>query len=328
METKKDAVISVDLGGTNTKAGLVTNDGKIVARAEVPSGISEGMPVVERRIIELIKRLMAGCGEVYSLTGIGLCCPGVVNPFTGMVLASAPNIPGLAGYPLAANIKKALLQIPLGIMNDAKAAALGEASYGAGVGGSTVAFFGLGTGAGFGTVLNGKVYQGANYEAGEVGHSAIPVDFEYDRKCVCGRHGCVEAYLGTVGFLRTWMTLRCLGIETGYSPEIGQENIKDVFQYAKRGDILCLKAVKESSRHLAIAMAQVISHWNPDVFVIGGQIARDGDFFIPFVREELDKLLSSQPGLLRNLKIVPGKYPADAGFLGAAKNVFDMVAAR
>ncbi|MDD5527844.1 MAG: ROK family protein [Patescibacteria group bacterium] len=318
---EKKVVLGIDLGGTNIKGLLVSANGQIIGRDELKSDVTKGIAAVEEKILQLATQLVRKKPENCELIGVGLCTPGVVDPKTGIVKENSPNIPGLINYPLAQNIAK-IMRLPVLNMNDAKAAALGEAIYGAGRGSRFVCFLGLGTGVGGGVVIDGKPYLGYNNSAGELGHICVE---NGGLQCRCGQKGCLEAYAGTEAFLNYWDFLyREAKIETQYFPKNGKGKIFDIFSRAKQGDSLCLKVVKETCHYLARGIAQILTQWNPEVFVIGGQISRDGDFFLPFIREEINqKLGTSRPCLLKGFEIVAGKFPAEAGCLGAARNALE-----
>jgi glucokinase len=315
--------LGIDLGGTETKVCLVSESGEILNKAKVQSLVKEGIKEVERIIIGIILRLLSDSGNLKSrIVGAGLGFPGFVDSVSGVGIGNSPNIKEIEGYPLRENIEKAIgLKVVAG--NDAKCYALGESWVGAGSGARTMCFFGIGTGIGGGVVIDGKPYLGIKSMAGELGH--VSIDFN-GRFCGCGRRGCLEAYIGTSGFFRTWDELKASKqFSTTYFPKAGQENIKEIFLHAKKGDEVCLATVKTTSIFLAKGMISQIIAWNPDVFVIGGQVSRDWDLFGPLVNNVIQKDLggSMQKLLLEGLRIVPAKYPSDGGCLGAAKSLFD-----
>ena len=184
--------IGIDLGGTNIKAGIVDLlTGKLIAIRSTPTRAHEGHEIVMRRSADLIEDLIAASRlRRTEIGGIGIGVPGVLDLEQGLVLF-LPNLPGSwPNVPLARFIQEKI-DIPVRLLNDARAITLGEWKFGAGRGVETLACFAVGTGIGGSLVINGKLHLGIGGTAGELGHQTI--DFN-GPLCGCGNRGCLEAY--------------------------------------------------------------------------------------------------------------------------------------
>jgi glucokinase len=316
---KQQVALTVDLGGSFLKVCLITRGGKIISCEKRPSRIEDGLLAVENLIVEIATEMYRRHVS-YELVGIGVGMPGVVDHKNGIVIENSPNIPALVGYPLVWNVSRRL-RLPGTGGNDAKLQALGEAYFGAGRGKKIVAFLGLGTGVGGGLVINGKVFLGHNDRGGELGH--ISLDYN-GSVCGCGRRGCLEAYVGTPAILASWKKhYLAHELETAYNPESGLEDVKEIFLYASQSDRLCWQTVQEWSEYLALGMETIIISFSPSIFILGGQISKDFGLFKPFLANKLnERLAGARPDLLKDLPIVPGQHPLEAGCLGAARMAF------
>src|SRR5258708_2848645 len=185
-------VIGVDIGGTKVAAGLVTSSGEIQRQIRTPmiSGDSAevGLVAVRRAIDELLEGQSTHAAKI---GGIGICAPGPLDPATGTVI-NPPNLPCWRNFPLSSEIEK-IYGVKAIIDNDANAAALAEARWGAGRGYHQIFYATVGTGIGTGIVFDGRIYHGRTGAAGEGGHNTI--DFHGPR-CGCGKPGCIEAFAG------------------------------------------------------------------------------------------------------------------------------------
>src|SRR5580700_11974563 len=180
-------VVGVDVGGTKVAAGLVDCSGKIHAQSRMPMVASDaalGLAAVAA-VIDELQRMSPGRDRIRP---IGICAPGPLNPTTGMII-NPPNLPGWHKYPLAEEIRKLYPAAKVKIDNDANAAALAEAKWGAGRNYRNVFYATIGTGIGTGFVIDGKVYHGRTGLATEGGHVGVDLN---GPQCACGKRGCIE----------------------------------------------------------------------------------------------------------------------------------------
>jgi fructokinase len=251
--------IGIDLGGTKIEALLLGEDGREVKRRRVstPRDDYEG---TLRAIRDLVTRIEA---DEPSRATVGVGMPGTLSPATGLVKNA--NSVWLIGRPLVEDLEK-LLGRPVRFANDANCFALSEATDGAARGARIVFGVILGTGAGGGLVVDGKVLVGCNAIAGEWGHNPLPWPEPGEwpgPPCYCGRAGCVETFLSGPGLARDH---EATAGERLTAEEIGRR--------AKSGDPTCQGTLGRHERRLARALASVVNIVDPDVIVIGGGLSR------------------------------------------------------
>jgi len=306
--------IGVDLGGTNIKAGVVSASGEVVATTECPTLAAEGPDAVVGRMAKLVADLKPKAGS--DVAGVGVGSPGPLNQLTGM-LYFTPNMPGWDNYPLGANLaKKTGMKIV--VDNDANVAALGEYQFGAGKGTRTMILLTLGTGIGGGVIIEGKVLNGPDVTAGEVGHIVINPD---GPKCGCGNHGCMEAYCGTAGILsRAWTLLEKPNAVSMLRDWTGDDRLKltpaMLTKAAEQGDGIAISVLRETGRLLGVGIASLTNLFAPDMVLLGGGISGAGEFIFRSVREEVEKRAMAPNN--KRVKILPAKLGNTAGLVGAA----------
>jgi len=189
--------IGIDLGGTNIAGGICDAAGNIIKKASVPTFAARGADFVIADIIALCRRLVSDSGLSFDDIGsIGIGCPGIVFPPDGSIV-SAPNI-NFTNVPIG-KIIGAAFDVPVIVENDANCAALGEAKFGAARGVRNSVTITLGTGIGGGIIINGAIYSGSFFGAGELGHHIICAG---GVACGCGNLGCWEAYASATALIR------------------------------------------------------------------------------------------------------------------------------
>lgn len=260
-------ILGIDIGGTYTK-GVLMKDFSPVGELEISTDASDLPGVVE----ELAEKLARGAGIVFSdLSGVGVGCPGVIDSENGVVVR-ADNL-GLEYYPLKAELEKRL-ELPVKICNDANAAALGEAKFGAGKGYSDSILVTLGTGVGGGIVIGGKLFEGNKGAGAEIGHMVI--EHGGDR-CSCGRYGCFEAYCSAKALTR--YTREAMEDDTAsamwqtytYSTADG----RTAFEYMDC-DRTAKRVVDKYLRYLSCGLINLANIFRPQVIIIGGGVAAQG----------------------------------------------------
>ena len=186
---EKSYAVGIDLGGTQIKGALIDHQGNLLATKKTATLAAEGVKAVVERIRELVSELLRSVPVGESVAGIGLAVPGVVDMPSGTVLF-LPNLPG--GWPDVplASLVGDHFHLPTHLINDARAATLGEKRFGAGKDSKNMVCLTLGTGIGGGIIINNQLYFGSEGTAGEVGHQTVE---SYGPPCNCGNDGCVEA---------------------------------------------------------------------------------------------------------------------------------------
>ena len=303
-------VIGVDLGGTNTRTALVDREGTVLDKHKEATVAAGGHERVIAKLIVNINRQRENAGRLgRTVIAVGVGAPGVIHEQTGVVVKS-PNFPDWNNLPLRKTLELEL-GIPVIIENDANAAALGEQWRGAGSGIKSMIFLTLGTGVGGGIILGGRIWHGADGMAGEVGHMTISPD---GRPCGCGNTGCLEMYASSRGIVMTFGEIwsqqdAAAPLPTGITSE-------QVYQAARSGDHIAVRAMQDMGRSLGIGIANLINIFNPEMVVIGGGVRDAWDLFIDATRDEIRRRAFEYPA--ERTKIVPSVLGDDAGMVGAA----------
>lgn len=293
--------IGIDLGGTNTAAGLVDEQGRILDRASVKTNLPTNLERIIRDIVHLTKTLMERNGlQKADIRSVGVGVPCTANIETGW-MQDADHL-GFPGGPLVEPLEQAL-GMGVAIGNDADAAALGEFR-GGGYAGNSFVLVTLGTGIGGGIILGGKLYTSINNAAGELGHMTIRMDGE---PCCCGRKGCFEAY----GSATALICQACAA--TGETIT----EAKTVFDRAAAGDEAFISVLDKYTTYLAEGLANIINIFGPDWLCIGGGVSAAGDALLEPIRAKTYKKVFAK-NAKKNTQIILAKLHNDAGIIGAA----------
>lgn len=301
--------LGIDIGGTSVKGVLIDGNGKILSDGSVPTGCENGGEKMCKNIASLCADLQSRAGVKPVAAGVG--CPGMIAE-DGTVLF-AGNL-GLKNFPLKERLSAAL-NMPVTVTNDANAAALGEAAFGAGKEYSDSVFVTLGTGVGGGIIIGGRIFAGGKNVGAEIGHMVIRHGGE---KCTCGRKGCFEAYSSATALIRD--TRRAM--EEDKSSAMwsvgGLENVtgKTAFDFAKT-DPAAQKVVDGYIYDLACGIINLANIFRPQAVILGGGVAEQGERLIAPLQERLDaKIFGGQN--YAAVKIVKASLGNLAGALGSA----------
>ena len=276
MKSNEPLYLGVDVGGTKVAAGLVTSRGEILSKVRVPMKSREDAAAGLRSVEEAIDAaLSAEPARKASIAGIGIVSPGPVDPLRGIVV-NPGNLPCWRNYPLVAEIKKSR-GLPTILDNDANAAALAEARWGAGAGYPSVFYVTIGTGIGTGFVFDGSIYHGRTGAAAEGGH--VSIDYR-GPLCPCGKRGCIEALAaGPALAHRARERLAARGVEArtllalaGGDPAAVTAEI--VAKAWHDRDPLATALLEETADLLAIWLGNMIDLFDPDVIVVGGGMGK------------------------------------------------------
>ncbi|MED4603411.1 ROK family glucokinase [Paenibacillus validus] len=304
--------LGVDLGGTAIKVGLCDEQGNLLQTDEGPTGTEHGPDVVLENIAQYARKLVTESAYTWDqVAGIGAGIAGFLDIPEGFVKLS-PNL-GWRNVPVKKILEEKLGK-PVKIDNDANVAALGEAWAGAGRGIANIVCYTLGTGVGGGIIINGRIYQGSNGMAGELGHMIIVPDLEAI-DCGCGKKGCLETVSSATGIIRMGKE----AVERGEHTSLALvENImaKDVFDAAKTGDETALRIINRAAMYLGKSMATVSVVINPQRFVVGGGVSKAGDILFDAIRKYYREC--TQETAQEGVDIVPAILGNDAGIVGAA----------
>ncbi len=318
-EPKRRLAIGIDLGGTDIKAGLVDEDGNVLAVRRIPTKTESGVNGVLSRFADLVKELETDMPEAGELIGIGLGIPGSIDLHSNRVRACA-NLEGWENRDIAGELG-ALLGRPVLIENDANLAAYAEYLHGAGQNVASMMTLTLGTGVGGGTILNGKIWRGADGTASEVGHMIVTSD---GRLCGCGQRGCLETYASASSIARIAEERLQSGTESSLRAvqnSGGGITSKIIAEHAANGDNVALDVWNEACRHLAEAIVGLQHVINPGRIILAGGMSAAGPILLDTVRRFVAQLMPGKVGTHPDVQLA--QLGNDAGFLGAALLVFN-----
>lgn len=308
-------ILGIDIGGTKLAAGVVTPDGELLSQDRVPTLASEGPDRVINRLIDLCRHVVNLANVSWSqIEAAGVGCGGPLDPHTG-VIKEPPNLPGWIDVPLVQRLHEAL-GVPVFLDNDANAAALGEHRFGAGRGVANMVYLTISTGVGGGIIIENRLYQGVNGNAGEIGH--MSVDFR-GRPCNCGSRGCLEAYASGTNIAARAREAVLAGrpsVLTTLAGEPAKITGETVWEAIQQGDALARQVWDETMEILGTGITNVIHIFNPSLVVLGGGITNFGDLlFEPLRRIAQERVMGP---LAQVVQIVPAQLGGQVGVLGAA----------
>jgi glucokinase len=306
--------IGVDLGGTNIKAGVVDETGRILAEDSRKTKIPRPENEVSADIVETILCALSRAElTLDDIEGVGVGCPGRMDSVQGVVVYSNNLI--WREYPLCDVLRESLHR-PVYLGNDANVAALGEVWAGSALGASSAVIITLGTGVGAGIVIDSRILTGYNEAASEFGHTVIVYD---GAPCTCGRRGCLEAYTSATGLIR--MTREAME----QHPESLLWKLTDLagvdgriaFIASRKGDQTAAEVINHYIGYLACGLTNVINAIQPEVISLGGGVAKEGDPLLIPLRERVYKEVYSGLGE-KYTRIELCTLGYKAGIIGAA----------
>jgi glucokinase len=311
--------IGIDLGGTNIVAAVVDSDGNILSELDTPTAAGRPDHAILDDMVRLAEEALTASGvSRAAIEGVGAVAPGATNKSTGIV-EFANNL-AWKDVPMRAYLEQAL-NLPVYIENDANAAAFGEYTVGAAKGYESVIMVTIGTGIGGGFVVGGKIYDGANFAAMEIGHMVIVKD---GRPCPCGRLGCWESYGSATGLITTTKEYMKM-YPNSMLWEMAGGDLKNVngqipFEAMKKGDEAAAKVVASFIDSFSCGLASLINILQPDIITVGGGISNQGETLLAPVREKVAVEIYTRNSK-SNPKIVRAALGSHAGVIGAA-NLF------
>lgn len=304
-------VFGIDLGGTTVKLGLLSVEGVLQEKWEIPTRTENGGEKILPDIAASVKEKMAALNiTAAQVLGAGLGVPGAV--LEDRYVEPCVNLNGWGGD--VAGMLSELCGFPVKAANDANAAALGEMWRGGGEGCDNVVFVTLGTGVGGGIIVGGKLLSGVHGAAGELGH--IKVNPHETECCGCGKKGCLEQYASATGIVREANRLLKASDVPSALRSLEKVTAKDVFDYAKQGDAMAKDVVAFFGETLGRALSIVSCVCDPEVFVIGGGVSAAGQVILDVVAESFVR--NAFPAS-EGTRFTLAKLGNDAGVYGAAR---------
>lgn len=317
IDLSKNIAIGIDIGGTNTKYGIVNHRGQILDKGDIKT---DDYPTIKEFINALYKEIMPLLKKHGKdhLRGIGVGAPNG-NYYTGNI-EYAPNLHWDGVIELAKLISEKFA-VPCTLTNDANAAAMGEMMYGAARGMKDFIVITLGTGVGSGIVCNGGMVYGHDGFAGELGHTIIRHGGR--KHWSTGARGSVEAYCSATGITITAKKLRAEHPESKLN-EIPEEQIdsRAVYECAKKGDVIAIEVFRYTGQILGEALANFIMFSSPEAIILFGGVIKAGDFILKPTKHHMEANLL--PIFQNKVKLIFSELKeADAAILGASALVWE-----
>jgi len=318
IDLSKQIAIGIDIGGTNTKFGLVNHRGEILAKGSIKT---EDYKQVEDFIEALhvnIKPLIDEVSGNTTLDGIGVGAPNA-NYFTGTI-ELAPNLPWKGVVPFA-DLMKAKFGVPCKMTNDANAAALGEMMFGAARGMKDFIMITLGTGVGSGIISGGNLIYGHDGFAGELGHTIVKPGGR--KHWSTGSEGSLESYASATGIAITAKKFRAEFPDSMLN-QYPEENInsKTVFECAEKGDPTAIEVFRYTGQKLGEALANFVMFSSPEAILLFGGVIKAGEYLLKPAKLHMERNLL--PIFRNKVRLVFSELDeADAAILGASALVWE-----
>lgn len=306
-------ILAIDIGGTHYKLALVDTAGGLHGLRTGTTDRAGGAGWMVERLLQEGQAMLAAAPAPVQACGVGFGGP---VDFAAQRVLSSTHVGGWAGVDLAGVLSRAL-GLPVVVENDANAGALGELHGGIGQGCRHLVYLTISTGIGGGIIVDGRVYRGANGQAGELGH--LPV-LPGGPLCDCGNRGCLEALCSGKSIGRraeeacaarpgSSGPLRALAAGGGLSAEA-------VFRAAAAGDGLAAEIVEQTCQYLGMGLASIINTLAPELLVLGGGVSRAGEALLGPLRRWTREY--TMPVHRPSLRVEQARHPDLAVLLGAA----------
>ena len=313
----KPYVIGLDLGGTNSVFGIVDARGEIKATTAIKTQGYDSVEAYVDACVETLHVIIDQVGGIELIKAMGIGAPNA-NFYKGTI-EFAPNLAWAHDsiVPLGQMFSERLGGMPVGLTNDANAAAVGEMIYGVARGMKNFIVITLGTGVGSGIVINGQVVYGSDGFAGELGH--VTMVRENGRMCGCGRLGCLEAYCSATGVARSAREILAKTEEPSLLREIDPETITslDVSLAANKGDTVAKRICEFTGEMLGKACADFAAFASPEAFIFFGGMTKAGDLIMePIKRAYEENVMKIFRGKAKFL--ISGLDGSSAAVLGAS----------
>lgn len=304
-----NTVFAVDIGGTAIKAARVDETGHILDQRRIPTPAT--LDAFRTAARELTAALGAGC------SAIGIGCKGRIATASSLVEVLPGTVHYLEGHHLSAFFGDGQ---PLAADNDARVALIGERRWGAAQGYDDVILLTLGTGVGGGVITGGRILRGAVGLGGHIGHYTIE---PHGVPCICGNRGCLETIFSAKAIESAAFAAVHRGAATSLAQYGPTPTCEQVFAAAQAADPIALDIVHQANHALAAALAGLAFVFDPQIIILGGQIAAAGDLLFLSVREQLHA--RTRLMFRRDIPVVPTQLADPSGVLGAAALALDLL---
>lgn len=296
---------AVDIGGTKIAVGMVDDTGLVHSRLESPTDADQGYAHAVNRITSMLQEVAISAQS--KLTGIGIGCTGPVYPRTGEI-GNVNFFPNWEGQNPVRDLADRF-RVKVAMENDADAAALGEAGWGAGRSKSRLIYVTVGTGIGGGVILDGRVYRGVDDSHPEFGHHVIDPS---GPPCLCGFQGCWES-LAAGPAMVTWIKSVA---PTDY-PYLKELSAKRICELAMEGEKFALQAVERETYYLGLGLGNLVTLFVPDAIVLGGSVMKSAGLFLQGIRNVIKESCKFVPWERTELSLA--SLGENANLIGAAR---------
>lgn len=310
MEGLKKLYLAVDIGGTSVKIGLVDEDGNFRHTSEYPVNFDGyETPILETVVKSCSCFLTEHRIYPQQLTGAGVSATGYINTEKGSVDGGGGFIRNWTGSQIRERME-ADFRIPVYVLNDANAAALGEVWLGAAMGRKNVVMLTIGTGVGGGIITEARLLLGRRGFAGEIGHMIL---HRGGKRCHCGNEGCLEKYAAMTVLVEDVRRAIEEGKVDGTDTE--QVNGRWIFETIGKGNQDLEEIADRWMEDIAAGIVNLVYIFNPEMVILGGGVSSQKELFIDRIREKVTGML---PELFsRDLEIVAASLANRAGMAGA-----------
>jgi predicted NBD/HSP70 family sugar kinase/putative N-acetylmannosamine-6-phosphate epimerase len=299
MAPPAEYVAAVDMGGTNTKSGVVSRTGELRFAGSAPTPFSSGRQGMLDHLNRVVERVLA-TARAHSIapSRVGVATAGWVDPRDGHVIYATENLPGWTGADIAGTVQRAS-GLPVAVENDANALAAGERVFGAARDVRNFVCITLGTGVGGGCYIDGALNHGSHYLANALGHvPCIPGGLA----CTCGLSGCLEVYTNAAALL---------GYANGRF-----DSAQTLIEAAHAGDATAKNAIRQLAGYLAVGIGSMVQLLDPELIVLAGGLAQSNPLLLEFVKEALETTTTVHK--LRQLRVCASEFGSHGGVMGAA----------
>jgi glucokinase len=296
---------AVDIGGTKIAVGIINDEGKVLSRRECPTRPELGYSHALKNIEEMLQATSNTAGV--QIRGIGIGSTGPVLPMTG-AFGDVNFFPHWIGKNPVDDLSR-IFHVKVALENDADAAALGEAEWGAGKNKKRLIYATIGTGIGTGLIIDGQLYRGVDDSHPEVGHHLIDPS---GPPCVCGFRGCWESFAAGPAMVN-WLTAEA---PADYPHRDGL-TAKRICELAVAGDTWARKAADREGYYLGLGIANLVTMFTPDSVVLGGSIMKSASLFMDTVRKMVQQCCRLVPNDRTELALA--SLGEDSNLIGAAR---------
>lgn len=332
-------VVAVDLGGTQIRTAILRG-ATLLSRVGMLTGENPTPQRIIPRIFQAVDLALEQANVTLTqIAGIGIAAPGPLNSYTGVVYAP-PNLPGWENVPLRTLFEERF-PVPIFVENDANAAGLGEYMFGAGRGSRNIVYLTISTGIGGGVITDGKILEGTNGTAAELGH--MTVDWHGER-CNCGNIGCLERLASGTGIARHANAaiaegrgdeLLAFALEhqpddienskastpedvAAYTPE--HVTARTVALAAEVGIPVAREIIAIAAEALGVGLVNIIHIFNPEKIILGGGVTQMGALLLDPARRIVEERTMVVPR--KSAQIVLAELGHDVGLIGAGALIY------